>query len=44
MEVVFKKKLEEAPLSKETRLSEIIQCPDDDLYIFYGTAETMQRE
>lgn len=35
MEVVFKKKLEEDPLPKETRLSEVIHCPDDDIYIFY---------
>ena len=43
MEVVFKKKLEEDPLPKETRLSEVIHCPDDDIYIFYCNFTLNQR-
>lgn len=43
-EVVFKKKLEADPLPIETHLSQIIQCPDDDLFVFYCTFNEMQRE
>lgn len=36
-EVIFKKKLEGEPIPMDTRLSDLIQCADDDVYLFYGT-------
>jgi hypothetical protein len=42
-EVVFKKKLEGEPLSLTTHLSDLIQCPDDDVYVFYGRPSLMKR-
>ena len=42
-DVVFKKKLEGEALPHSTTLSEAIECADDDIYCFYGTAWRMQR-
>ena len=41
--VVFKKKLEGEDLPLTLRLSDLIQCPDDDVYVFYGTIFVTQR-
>ena len=43
-EVVFKKKLEADPLPIETHLSQIIQCPDDDLFVFYQGIKPIIKE
>ena len=40
-DVVFKKKLEGEPLAPTTRLSDLIQCPDDDIYLLYGKINGM---
>ena len=42
--VTFKKKLEGEDLPTTTRSSDLIQCPDDDIYLFYGMAFVIQRE
>ena len=39
--VVFKKKLEGDDVPLSTRLSDVIQCADDDIYLFYGTYMTI---
>ena len=35
-DVVFRKKLEGEPIPLTARLSDLIQCADDDVYLFYG--------
>jgi len=42
-QVVFKKSLEGESLSLDTRLSDLIQCADDDLYIYYGISMLTQK-
>lgn len=42
--VSFKKNLEGEDLPMTTRLSDLIQCADDDVYLFYGTFSAIQRE
>ena len=42
-QVVFKKSLEGESLSLDTRLSDLIQCADDDLYLFYGISVLTQK-
>jgi hypothetical protein len=41
--VVFKKKLEGEDLPMTLHLSDLIQCPDDDVYLFYGMTFVTQR-
>ena len=43
MDVVYKKKLEGEPLPATTHLSEVIQCPDDDIFVYYGNNKLTQR-
>ena len=35
-DIEFKAKLEDGPISGETRLSEFVTSPDTDLFVLYG--------
>ena len=42
-DVVFRKKLEGEPVPLTTHLADLIQCADDDVYLFYGISGLTQR-